>query len=322
MPHRRPSHSAPQRLSPRRAADGVGMRGAAGPGLSGAEVRGGGAPRRPLAAAQWRAGRLAAAVANVLTPASALALALLLVLGLAPAPARAELPETIAAVKPALVIVGSYNATASPRFSLRGAGFAVGNGSLVLTNAHVLEAALAGADPGSLAVQVRNPRGELQMRGAVRLATDAVHDLALLRIDGAPLPALRLGDSATVREGQAIAFIGFPIGGALGFSPVTHRGIVASITPIVLPSPSARQLNPSSIQRVRDGVFDIFQLDATAYPGNSGGPVFDPLTGEVLGVLNMAFVKSAKESALSQPSGISYAIPSRFIAALLQSSPP
>ncbi len=38
-----------------------------------------------------------------------------------------------------------------------------------------------------------------------------------------------------LREGQVVAFIGFPIGGVLGLSPVTHRGIISAVTPIALP---------------------------------------------------------------------------------------
>ena len=69
---------------------------------------------------------------------------------------------------------------------------------------------------------------------------------------------------------------------------------------------------------LRNGTFEIFQLDATAYPGNSGGPLFDPNTGEVLGVMNMVLIKGTRESALSQPSGIAYAIPARFVRELLE----
>ena len=61
----------------------------------------------------------------------------------------------------------------------------------------------------------------------------------------------------------------------------------------------------------------MFQLDATAYPGNSGGPLFDPRSGAVLGVINMVLTKSTRESAMSQPSGISYAIPSRYVLELM-----
>ena len=101
-------------------------------------------------------------------------------------------------------------------------------------------------------------------------------------------------------------------------SPVTHRATVSAITPAALPAPSSRLLNEATIRGVRAGTFDIFQLDGTAYPGNSGGPLFDATTGEVIGVVNMVLVKGTREGALSQPSGISYAIPSRFVAQLLE----
>ena len=238
--------------------------------------------------------------------------------------ACADLPSTVVVVKPSIVIVGTFNATNSPRFSLRGTGFVVGDGNWAVTNAHVVPDGAEAALDSKLVVQVRAnssvqaAQGELNMRQATVMEVDKLHDLALLQFDGAPVPKLTLRDSDTVREGQSIAFMGFPIGGALGFSPVTHRGMVSSITPIALPSPSAQQLNARIIASLRSGSFNIFQLDATAYPGNSGGPMFDTETGEVLGVINMVFVKGTKESALTNPSGISYAIPSKYIQQLLQ----
>jgi len=99
---------------------------------------------------------------------------------------------------------------------------------------------------------------------------------------------------------------------------VTHRATVSSITAAALPTPTAGQLNEKAIRSLRGGPFNIFQLDGTAYPGNSGGPLFDPDTGEVLGVVNMVFLKGTRESALSNPSGISYAIPSKHVIELLQ----
>ena len=68
---------------------------------------------------------------------------------------------------------------------------------------------------------------------------------------------------------------------------------------------------------MRQGSFDIYQLDATSYPGNSGGPLLDSETGEVVGVMNMVLVKGTRESALSQPTGISYASPARYIEELI-----
>ena len=69
---------------------------------------------------------------------------------------------------------------------------------------------------------------------------------------------------------------------------------------------------------LRQPAFDIYQLDGTAYPGNSGGPLLDPDTGLVLGLLNMTLVKTSRENLLSQPSGISYAIPVLHLRALME----
>ena len=132
------------------------------------------------------------------------------------ADARAEIRDVIAKIKPSVVIVGSFKSTDSPRFRLRGTGFIVGNGNTVVTNAHVLPSDSENMTDTSLVVQVRISDRELQMRQAEVLEVDKVHDLALLRFQGAAAPAVPIRDSDSVREGQPVAFMGFPIGGALG----------------------------------------------------------------------------------------------------------
>jgi S1-C subfamily serine protease len=234
--------------------------------------------------------------------------------------AHAGLPEVVAAARPSVVAVGVFDPLTSPRFTFRGTGFVVGDGRLLATNAHVLP-----DDPAALSKLVLQVAGNrragqdapAETRGLTLQGVDRLRDVALLRIDGAALPALMLAD-VPAREGQSVAFIGFPIGGLLGFAPVTHRGIVSSIVPMVLPPPTAAQLDAAAIARLRQPAFDIYQLDATAYPGNSGGPLLDADTGRVLGLLNMVLVKGNRESLLSQPSGISYAIPVEYLRALME----
>jgi S1-C subfamily serine protease len=143
-----------------------------------------------------------------------------------------------------------------------------------------------------------------------------------MKMDGPALKPVKLRDSASVEEGQSLLFTGFPIGGVLGLFPATHRASVAAIAPVAMPSASGQKLDPKVVRRLRESAFSVFQLDATAFPGNSGSPLYDPTTGEVVGILNMVFVKATKESALTQPSGISYAIPSRFLIDLLASVKP
>lgn len=232
--------------------------------------------------------------------------------------AHADLPAAIAKVKPSVLVIGTFKATNNPRFTLRGTGFVAADGNFAITNAHVIPEAAEMDSETRIAVQVRSGQTDLQMRLARLVEVNKSHDLALLQFEGAAVAALAIKDSDGVQEGQAIAFMGFPMGGTLGYSAVTHRGIVSSRTAISLPPANSRQLDARTLRSLREGSFDIFQLDATAYPGNSGGPMFDAVTGEVLGVVNMVFVKGTKESALSNPSGITYAIPSKFVLELLQ----
>ena len=235
--------------------------------------------------------------------------------------AHADRLATIERVRGSVVAIGTFERTRSPQFQFYGTGFAVGDGTIIVTNSHVLPPLLDPARRESIAIllpgRVRAPKEDIQVREAKQIAVDVGSDLALLKIMGASLPPLKLRDSDAVREGQEVLFTGFPIGAVLGPFPATHRGMVSVVTPIAIPQARAAELDPQTVRRLTSGSFPVLQLDATAYPGSSGSPVYDPDTGEVLGIVNMVLVKSTKESALSQPSGITYAVPSRHLQSLL-----
>ncbi len=230
----------------------------------------------------------------------------------------ADLADTIERIRPSIVGVGTYQKTRSPAAQLLGSGFVIGDGHYVATNLHVVNMKLDRVHKEHLAVFVGRGAGA-SVRRAGRIAVDQRHDLAILRISGSPLPAMALGDASQVREGGLYAFTGFPIGAVLGLYPVTHRGIVSAITPIITPLNNAGQLNSELIRQLRTP-FNVFQLDATAYPGNSGSPLYDPETGRVIGIINSVLVKGKKESVLSEPSGISYAIPAIYLKDLIAGS--
>ena len=181
----------------------------------------------------------------------------------------------------------------SPPFVFRGTGFAVDDGTLIATNAHVVPEALQTENrrnddgPGA-----RAGSAEPQAREAKAIAVDKEHDLALLRIAGAPLPVVTFGNSEAVRDGQSIAFTGFPIGNALGFYPVTHRGIIASQTPIAIPGATARAARRARHPEPEGrSVRRCSSSTRPPIPGHSGSPLYDAETGEVIGIVNMGFVK-------------------------------
>jgi S1-C subfamily serine protease len=231
-------------------------------------------------------------------------------------PTKAEFSDVIAKIKPSVVGIGVHTPTSSPQNILHGTGFVIGDGHYIITNNHVLPAELDENLLQKMAVFIGSGK-DAKVRNAEIIAKSDLYDLAILKISGTPLPAMRLADNKTRPDGSYIAFTGFPIGAVLGLYPVTHRGIISSNTPTVIPAQTAGQISLSMLKRMRNPYF-VYQLDATAYPGNSGSAMYDMKTGEVLGIINKVFVQSTKESVISSPSGITYAIPVKYLHKILK----
>jgi serine protease Do len=226
-----------------------------------------------------------------------------------------NLPDHIKAIKPSIVAIGLMSPTASPRITLLGTGFVVGNGKQVATNFHIIARP---ADPAlNEQYVILSGQGErVEIHQILEFANDPSHDIALLTIARALRP-LSLSTGAMLAEGNMINFTGYPITSVLGLYPATHRGIIAAHTPVVIPAQNARDLQTRAIRALKEPYL-VYQLDATAYPGNSGSPVFSAQDGKVIGIINQVHVKSTKEAVLSDPSGITYAIPVVYLHKLLK----
>jgi S1-C subfamily serine protease len=167
------------------------------------------------------------------------------------------------------------NLLPSPRSSRRGSlgtGVVVdGQRGLIVTNAHVVQAAAA------ISVQLGDRR-EFRAR---LLGSDPDNDIAVLKVDSV-LPQAILGDSDDIMIGEQVLAIGNPF----GFSHTVTVGVVSALH-----------------RRVKTGaesyVSDLVQTDASINPGNSGGPLLN-IDGEVVGV-NTMIHRSAQ--------GIGFAIP-------------
>lgn len=225
-----------------------------------------------------------------------------------------RLAELVEMLRPSVVGVGVFSPIDGNQATLEGSGFVIGNGKYVATNYHVVEREL---DANKVQFRVvYSGEGKHAKLHKVKLVDfDPIFDLAILemidektRLDS----AFTFANDEVKRVGEDIAFIGFPIGSVLGLFPAVHSGIIAAVTPSSTPAKSSNQLTVSLIDRLQRA-FNVYQLDATAFPGNSGSALFDANSGEVIGIINKVMVQGGKEYALSSPSGITYAIPVKHL---------
>jgi serine protease Do len=153
-----------------------------------------------------------------------------------------------------------------------GSGFIVSQDGYILTNTHVV----GNADE----VTVRlTDRREFP---AKVVGADERTDVAVIKINAANLPTVKLGDPTKVKPGQWVLAIGSPF----GFENSATAGIISA---------TARSL-PS------DNYVPFIQTDVAVNPGNSGGPLFN-LAGEVIGINSQIFSRTGGYM------GVSFAIP-------------
>ncbi len=205
-----------------------------------------------------------------------------------------SLIETLKKVKPAIIAVGTYHPLSKPSVKYFGTGFVCSSNGYAITAAHVINAICEKDDIDNLNVFFPETGNTRRIRAKTVIESQKF-DLSVIKLVGSNFNYVNLGDSSKVEEGQSIALCGYPYGPVFGLYPTTHTGIISNISPMAIPVQNTSLLTNKMIMALNDP-FIIFQLDCTAFPGNSGGPLFLPETGEVIGVLNSAFIKTTKEN--------------------------
>ena len=175
------------------------------------------------------------------------------------APARAAMPpsglaDEVAALVPSVVAIQTVATTPQGRMYFDGSGFIIEPSGIIATNRHVIA--------GAYQILVTIP-GFKPMEAKPLYISEGI-DLALLKVDaGRPLPAVKLGDSNTVRIGDAVMLIGNP----LGVGESLSVGVVSALN-----------------RNIGETLYDHFiQTDAALNHGNSGGAMFN-MAGEVIGI--------------------------------------
>jgi serine protease Do len=159
-----------------------------------------------------------------------------------------------------------------------GSGVIVAKDGYIVTNNHVVD----GADE----VHVTLP-GSTKEYNAKIVGTDPKTDIAVIKIDAKELPAIRFGDSATLKTGDLV----FAIGNPFGVGESVTQGII-----------SALGKDSVGINQYED----FIQTDAAINPGNSGGALVDS-RGVLIGINSAIITRSGANN------GIGFAIPANMV---------
>ena len=160
-----------------------------------------------------------------------------------------------------------------------GTGIIMTADGYILTNAHVLDQAR------SVTVTLLTDDSEY---AAKLVGTDAISDLAVLKIEARNLTPAEFGDSDALRVGDPVAAIGNPLGTEL--NGTMTDGIVSAINRNV----------------IYDGhSMTLIQTNAAINEGNSGGPLINAY-GQVIGITNLKAFTTGVE-------GICFAIPTSVV---------
>jgi serine protease Do len=158
-----------------------------------------------------------------------------------------------------------------------GSGVIVRADGYILTNHHVVDHA------DQVTVELSDGRS---LKAKV-IGSDQPSDLAVVKIDGANLPTLSLGDSDAVRVGDVVLAMGNP----LGVGQTVTMGIVSA---------------KGRATAAGDGSFeDFIQTDAPINYGNSGGALVNT-RGELIGINSQMLTPSGGSI------GIGFAIPANM----------
>lgn len=192
----------------------------------------------------------------------------------APVPARVlSTEELFQMASPAVMLIEIYDEEGHKRGL--GSGFAVSSDGTVVTNYHVIR--------GASRATAKFGDGTFATVSGV-VAYDPGHDVAVIKVQGASPPTLKLGNSDSLRVGDHVVAIGSP----LGLQNTMSEGIVSALR------------------------MGIVQMSAPISPGSSGGPVLNT-AGEVVAV---------SVATVTEGQNLNFAVPINWTKRYIGQSPP
>jgi 2-alkenal reductase len=165
-----------------------------------------------------------------------------------------------------------------------GSGLIIDTQGHIITNNHVIE--------GQQSITVIYADGR-KVNNVQLVGSDALSDLAVLKVDGAVPATAPLGDSNSIMPGETVVAIGSALG---DFRNTITVGVVSGVH--------------RTLQGDTSSMEDMIQTDAAINHGNSGGPLIN-LDGQVIGI-NTAILRSTSANT-DVAEGLGFSIPSNTV---------
>lgn len=163
-----------------------------------------------------------------------------------------------------------------------GSGVILSEDGYIVTNNHVVQ--------GATSIMVKTMDG--QEHKAELVGLDPTTDIAVIKIDAQDLTPAKVGNSDTLKVGEAAIAIGNPLG-SLGGTVTT--GIISAV---------GREIT------IDNETMTLIQTDAAINPGNSGGGLFN-INGELIGIVNAKQADTGIE-------GLGFAIPISDVTSIIE----
>lgn len=154
--------------------------------------------------------------------------------------------------------------------------------NVIVTNHHVIKGA------SRIEIVYNN---QIQISASV-IGSDEVSDLALLRVQGLEglAEALPLANSGSVRQGDRVYAVGFPLPQVMGMQAKLSEGLISATAGM-------------------RGDLRMYQISAPVQPGNSGGPLLND-RAEVVGVVAGCLDATVMMKQGIFPQNVNYAVKS------------
>ena len=168
-------------------------------------------------------------------------------------------------------------------------GFAISEDGLIATAYHAIK--------GAKTIKVYFLKDSFVSAKVIH--TDPVNDLALLQIEKTTSNFLQLAPMRSVKTGDRVFTMGFPVSSVLGKEAKYTEGVVSSLSGI-------------------EGASSLLQITVPVQPGNSGGALVNE-RGEVVGIItsSAAILPFIKESG-TLPQNVNWAVKADYLRPLIE----